>query len=303
MKRKYLIIVVVVVFIAVGLLVFSMNRSVPITLPPQIISPLPLRTPEHVYLPLVSRQEKPSKKCVALSTWLEIDKILEIGARCTYRYWPSAEDYDGIENAGMVVYYNDWITVTGSAPYFMGYNEPDLGRYGGGAPVTPAMAAEMWPRIIAANPGKLAVSPAPSHLHPEWLEQFYAAHVKRWGYPPKLDALAAHCYGGAEFCQRIVSQIIGYADRWNVPEVWVTEFAFTSAWQSQYPAGATWQSEAQRFIAWMDAEPRITRYYWWALIYDSHNPEEWWCNGWYTQLYDWATGELTERGRFYQAVH
>jgi hypothetical protein len=252
------------------------------------------------YLPVVANNYRTSKKCVGLSSGFSIEKMLTLGTRCTYVYSPGVSDLPGIEYAGMV--HIDAITVTGSAPYFFGFNEPDLGRFGGGDPVTPQEAAEIWPRVVAANQGKLAVSPAPSHLHPEWLAQFYQAHQARWGYPPKLDVLAIHCYGVADFCIGIVSRTIGYAEQWNIPQVWVTEFAFSGAWQNKYPPNATWQSEAQRFIGWMDDQPRIGRYYWWAMMYDTDDPQQWWNYGWKTQLYDWNTGALNERGIFYQSL-
>lgn len=52
----------------------------------------------------------------------------------------------------------------------------------------------------------------------------------------------------------------------------------------------------------MEDQPRVRRYYWWAMLYDSDDPEQWWNYGWYTQLYDWDTGTLNERGRFYQTI-
>jgi hypothetical protein len=291
-RKRWLVVGLVMAAIAIGVVVLNAMRPIVVVSPQVFVSPL-----TRMHFPIVANNHRQSKKCVALSIGYDTAKMLELGARCTYVYGSKPADFSnvGIEVLGMV--YPDAITVTGSAPYFMGYNEPDLGLG-----ITPQMAAEMWPQIIAANPGKMAVSPGVSEIHPEWLDQFYQAHLSRWGYPPKLDALAIHCYKNAEVCIRIVSQVIGYAERWGVPQVWVTEFAFSDVWQINYPAGATWQSEARRFIDWMDAQPRITRYYWWALAYDSDEPKQWWNYGWFTQLYDWHAGGLNERGRFYQSI-
>lgn len=268
---------------------------------PQPSSPLPPPRLFRIYVPLMMSEWRQSKKCAGVSGRLDLKEFEILGVHCTYTYWPTSRIEQGVEIAG-VVQYPSGITVTGDVPYFLGFNEPDLSRFGGGAPVTPQMAAEIWPAVIAANPNKLAVSPAPSHKHPEWLAEFYAAHVARWGYAPKLDVLAIHCYESATVCINVVRQVIGYAERWDVPQVWVTEFAFTDAWQGAYLPTSTWQIEARTFIGWMDAQPRITRYYWWAMSYDEDNPAEWWSYNWQTYLVDWHTGQLNERGRFYQAV-
>lgn len=282
-----------VIALCVALLIFFDRQS---TAASSFASPL-----YSLYVPAVVNDRLPSKKCVGLSSGFDAQQMLDLGTDCTYAYSPGVSDVDQIEMLGMVQY-PDAITVTGSALYFLGFNEPDLGRFGGGPPVTPQMAAEVWPRVVAANPDKCAISPAPSHLHADWLDQFYAAHVARWGYPPALCALAIHCYQSADYCINIVSQVIDYARAWNVPQVWVTEFAFSEDWQGAYPIGATWQSEAQKFIDWLDEQSIVTRYYWWAMLYDSDDPAQWWNYGWHTQLYDWHTGEINERGEFYRDV-
>ena len=297
--------------IAIGLLLRERYAAIVVSPPierPQLIPPSVIATPTtpppriyRLYLPLQLSRYQQSKKCVALSSGYSVAMMMEIGARCTYSYWPAGQSANGIEFDGMAQY-PDAITVTGESPYVFGFNEPDLGRFKGGPPVTPQMAAEIWPRVVAANPGKLLVSPAPSQLHPEWLAQFYQAHLSRWGYTPKLDVLAIHCYISANECIKIVSQVIGYAEKWNIPQVWVTEFAFSSQWQENFPTGATEQSESIKFIEWMNQQSKITRYYWWALAYDSDDPKQWWNYDRFTQLYDWHAGGLNERGQFYQSV-
>ena len=262
---------------------------------PEFVSPLLVPKSIKVYLPTVLNGYQQSKKCVALSDGFEISRMVELGSRCTYSYNPSSQMLPGgIEMLGMVQYPNG-LKVVGDAGAILGFNEPD-------SHITPAQAAEVWPQVIALNPGKAVVSPAPSHLFPEWLSEFYAAHVARWGIAPKLDVLAIHCYSSADECIRIVSQGIARAKAWNIPQVWVTEFAFSADWQSAYPAGSTWRSEAEKFIDWMNAQPLITRYYWWSMSYDPGNRAQWWSYGWPTNLYDWTTKQLNERGRFYQGL-
>ena len=300
-QKRLLVVLIVILCALVCLVLYLAQRpAAPFTSPQRL--PSPIRTPikpkpkiYRTFLPILWLNYRQTKKCVGLSIAYDADKMREVGANCTYAYGPNAAGYDSAADEVLGMVYPDAYTVTGKAPYFLGFNEPDLSLA-----VTPQMAAEMWPQVIAANPNKLAVSPAPSHLHPEWLAQFYTAHVRKWGYPPKLDALAIHCYNSANVCIQVVQQVIDYARMWNVPEVWVTEFAFSEMWQSSYPVGTTWQTEARKFIDWLDTQAIVTRYYWWALAYDSDVPAQWWSYGWHTQLYNFHEGGLNERGRFYQ---
>lgn len=276
--------------IGLVLVLFLLAACSPVA--PEFVSPMVI--PKFkVYLPVVLNDYRQSKKCVALSEGFEASRMVELGSRCTYSYNPHSQMLPGgIEMLGMVKYPGE-LKVAGNADIILGFNEPD-------GHIAPAQAAEVWPQVIASNPGKTVVSPAPSHLYPGWLAEFYAAHLMRWRTAPKLDALAIHCYSSADECIRIVSQVVAYAKAWGIPQVWVTEFAFSSEWQSAYPAGSTWQSEATKFIDWMNAQPLITRYYWWAMSYDKTNQAQWWSYGWPTSLYDWTTKQMTERGRFYQ---
>jgi len=177
----------------------------------------------------------------------------------------------------------------------LGFNEPDLNR----DPITPERAAVEWRLVELANPTRKLVSPAPSHLHPDWLYKFYNAYLAQFGQPPRLNALAIHCYQDASVCMAVVNQVLNYANAWNVPEVWVTEFAFSEAWSAAYPSG-DWRIEADLFIDWARAQKLIARLYWWATRYESDNPEAWWSYGWHTNLLDWDTGMLTERGAYYK---
>ena len=181
--QKRLLVVLVIILCAVLCLVLYLAQrpAAPFVSPQKL--PSPVRTPVkpkpkiyRVYLPLLALNYRQSKKCVGLSIAYDAKKMREIGVRCTYVYGHYAAAFDSAEFEVLgIVVYPDAITVTGKGAYFLGWNEPDLL-----SGFTPQMAADMWPQVIVANPRKMAVSPAPSHLHPEWLAQFYAAHVRRW---------------------------------------------------------------------------------------------------------------------------
>jgi len=185
--------------------------------------------------------------------------------------------------------------IGGDSSWLMGFNEPDLSDQ---ARMTPEEAAAAWHWLEAQYPGKLLISPAPSHLHPEWLPQFRAAYVVAYGRPPRLDALAMHCYyPTAEECITLAQRFVGWADEWDVTGgVWVTEFAFPACYCGGQVAGLR---EAQEFIAWMDLEPAIARYAWFS---SRQQGNEWWSFRWAecrTPLFDFETGALTVWGQMY----
>jgi len=246
----------------------------------------------HLYVPLA--YSAPAKKGVGLSYGICSD------ARAMRAYWQyswSARpvDCEGIEDVPMI-----WgeqrmgENVQGDSSYLMGFNEPDRP---GQANLVPAYAAELWHMLEAEHPDRLLVSPAPSHLHPEWLAEFRQAYIGRYGAPPKLDALAIHCYGTLTGCQPVIQQVVNYAQAWNIEGgVWVTEFAVLPCWYSN-PADAVLEEE--RLIAWMEEQPTITRYAHFAARIQG---DEWWgpdpaCD---TALFDWGTNTPTMYGEMYR---
>ncbi len=253
----------------------------------------------RAYFPIVMNgYEIPAistKKCVGLGSGFDEAKVSNLGAWCTYFYGPNVPSSTTLSITGMIN--KDNLSTTGNSGYFMGWNEPDLTDPNWS--MTPTRAAELWPMAVEANPGKLPVAPGisqgvgwriPSGI--DWLRQFYDEHVRLWGRPPELQALSIHCYyDTAAQCIALVQQIIDLAQEWGVPEVWVTEFAF---WRS-----TDWEEQTRQFVSWMESEPMITRYFWWALTYKGDEP---WAQGFATQLYDYTTGLLTEFGEFYRQL-
>jgi hypothetical protein len=251
----------------------------------------------NIYFPSINKS--PNKRCAATSILyfqdktLSIQQLKDLGINCSYLYTQATSFTDTSIKMSGTIGWNDSDTTNlgGTSGYFLGWNEPDLNPN-----VTLAAAATKWKTVVESNASIVPVSPGPSHIHPEWLLNWRNQYITTWGVPPALGALAIHCYGTPATCQNVVSQVIGYADAWGIPEVWVTEFAFTPAWSS------TWEKDAETFIAWMEAQPKIKYYFWWAVAYPDDDPCCPWASGFNTQLFDWDTGEITELGEFYRAV-
>ena len=129
-------------------------------------------------------------------------------------------------------------------------NEPDLTTPDG--PPIPHKVMAKWMHDVAEpyveSLGLPMVSPAPSELHPEYLELVWNAYTE--AYPnetPHWNALAIHCYASVEKCKDIIGQVIGYAKKWHIPGgVKVTE------WGSADP------EYVKELGRWMILNPDIT---------------------------------------------
>lgn len=144
----------------------------------------------------------------------------------------------------------------GNSRWLLGFNEPDRPEQ---ANLTPERAAVLWRQVEERYPDRQLVSPAPSDRDIWWLARMRAAYTELYGRDPRFDALACHCYRQtAAECIMLVRQFVTWAHEWGVTGgVWVTEFAFIPAWT---PAGTTAEREARQFVAYLDAEPWVTRY-------------------------------------------
>jgi hypothetical protein len=142
-------------------------------------------------------------------------------------------------------------TIPVGTRWLLGFNEPD-----GQSLVTPERAAELWRQLEATHPDRKLASPGPSHLDPGWLKRMRSAYITRYGEPPRFDALCAHSYRAtAAEIMADVRIYLDWAEAWGVPEVWLTEFAILPGW-----SGPGWERELRTLLAWLDSEPRITRY-------------------------------------------
>lgn len=182
-------------------------------------------------------------------------------------------------------------SVGGTSQWLMGMNEPDRPDQ---CNTDPATAAGWWKEIEERYPDRKLLAPAPSQLRPEWLVEFRDAFVAANGRPPRLDALALHCYlWTAAECETLVEQYEAWAREWDVPGVWVTEFAFSTG-GGMRSEDAAWQ-ETSKFIQWMDLDPMVTRYAFFAARIWGDEP---WAPpaGWFDSLMN-RDGSISSWGR------
>lgn len=220
----------------------------------------------------------------------------QVGARWHYNWGPNPLLCPGIDSVPMVGCkrhledLRNGASIASDSLYILGFNEPDLNQ----DPLTPEQAAILWRELEGYLPTKKLVSPAVSHLHPEWLEEFYNAYRIHYGEPPRLHGLAIHCYlFDAAQCKTVINQVIGYANDWQVTSVWVTEFAIRDQ-----PGMSKEQAlaESRELIEWMQAHPKVTHYAWFP---SGTLGGEWWAE-FGTYLTD-ETGRMTEWGLMYAA--
>lgn len=255
----------------------------------QSISPSPaLAQPSAspLYIPLI--YATPNKLGVA-----GCGPCAMVGCNWCYGWIPNPVAQPGIETVPMIRDANDLEVTTnlgGSSPWLMGFNEPDLA---GQAGLTPDMAAVLWREIEARWPARKLVAPVPSHLHPAWLEQWYASYIELYGQAPRIDALAMHCYHGrVADCIALAQKYENFAAAWGVNEGWVTEFAWT-------PVTVDWQAQATEFVTYLEQSTFWTRYAPFVARETCDN-EFWDCaTAGDPSLFD-RFGQLTEVGRLYQ---
>ncbi len=125
-----------------------------------------------------------------------------------------------------------------------------------------------------------------------------AAFVAQNGRPPRLDALAVHTYWGGTLAdyQEQVEYYIGLAERWGVPEVWVTEF--TLAPELDRTVRAT-VADLAVYIEWLETQPMVTRYAIWTNRTECmpYPP-----GSFYDTPLIGVNGQLTEAGKLYSAI-
>lgn len=251
----------------------------------------------HAYAPLVSRQHIVSgKRGIATHHPGITNDVRLLSPTWRYNWYPDVPIVAGVESVPMVyspdvlrrILIGEYI-LGGNSQYIMGFNEPDRPDQ---ANVPPEDAILPWLILEMLYPDRLLVSPAPSHEHPEWLVEFYDAFTIAVGRPPRFAALAIHCYyvNTVDGCKEVFEQVIAYANDWDVPGVWVTEFGPVCSAQD-FNADLS-AAESRELLRWLEAQPEITRYSWfptrldgseywrpdlrdWAVLVDEHGLTRW----------------------------
>lgn len=188
--------------------------------------------------------------------------------------------------------------IDASIEWVAGPNEPEIA---GQSNLTPTLGAQVWFQMEQDYPDKKLLSPA---ANISWLLSFRSEFIRMYGHPPRIDAVAHHCYGAwstqsaISQCIASVNQAVTFAQVYDIPEVWVTEFAYLPCW----PEGEQGSVEfMQAMVEHYKSVPEIKR---WAYFQTSYYGTEPWsfgptCN---TSLVNIETGELTIQGQAYREL-
>jgi len=218
----------------------------------------------NVYLPSVGVPAP--QKGVGMPWWYrDCADAQAVGATWQYDWSVDPLTCEGIESVPM--FYNSTTGNPKPSRWLLTFNEPDLT---GQANLSPQAAAKMYYELTQRYPDRFLVAPAPSDLNPQWLTEWYNEYVNLYGTPPRMDALAVHCYlGTASRCAELTNWYLSLADKWQVGEVWITEFAF---------CGVTATAEMSQYIDWLQQQNKISRYSWFATHYNDGEAWQWQCN-------------------------
>ncbi len=289
-----------------ALLLLCLSNPIPATLadsPSPTPKPRTVSAPGNgvhkVFLPLILGNGPiptlTSKKGVPL-TYDHCEDVTAMNAAWEYDWTTTPPNCPGVEYVPMI-WGKDNVAwpLGGNSNWIMGFNEPDSIYQ---ANISPPAAAELWRQIELNHSQQKLLSPAPTGSLDglSWLVSFRNEYFSRYRTAPRLDGLAVHCYKWyASQCVDLVQSFINQANAWEVPEVWVTEFSFSTIDPSS-PPGAL--QEQQTFINWMANQSKITRYAWFASRIEGH---EWWSMSCHiTPLVDYITGQPTSLGNAYR---
>jgi len=161
---------------------------------------------------------------------------------------------------------SDWITlVARSHPgsYWLVWNEPDNATQ---SDLTPAAAAQHYralrPLIKAADPTAKLIVGGVMDLNVSWLQGFVDSYRTQYGVNPVVEGWHVHFYRQSWQYNPVTWQdqvrgISRWVDYIGGGEIWLTEFG--SLWDD-----ATAMSIMVDQVAWLDAQPWIARYAWFA---------------------------------------
>lgn len=269
------------------------------TLPPKPTPVIKRATSDstNIYLPLViggssGTSQAIRKKGVGL-TYQDCPTATAVEAFWIFNWTAVPPPCPNIENVPMIWGASDVnITLGGNSEWILGFNEPNNSSQSN---LTATQAATLWRQIEQKYPNRKLVSPAPSGANPEWLVSFRDAYLAAFGTAPRLDGLAVHCYAWyASQCITHTQKFLTWANAWNVPEIWITEFSFSPTAPSN-PTRAL--DEGRAFITWVQSQPQVTRYAWFASKMQGN---EWWLVPTFqTPLVEWNSGALTSFGQMY----
>lgn len=295
---------IVLICIAVFLLV---QRRPVVPFVPE--SPLPTPRPlSLIYLPLVMSNHPQSIEHGVSMTYAGLPGacgwLQEMNADWHYNWSPNEiPACSGIEFVPMMRQSSDiGREIPASSQWVLGFNECGIE---GQCPDTIHEATVGWRELETEYPNVKLASPATlgwmGYSRLWWIEDWYEHYETLYNEPPRLDALAIHCYGDDVFCQEFLSSAVDFADSIGGLPVWVTEFANPPR---EGVSEAQMLASMEAMVEWFKANPRVTRWAWFSLTY--RGDEDWMPGSWaspYTPLVDFDTGELTPCGELYRTLH
>ena len=221
------------------------------------------------------------------------DDARTLGAGWLYSWGTRPPLVNGVESVPMLWdEFDGCPELGGNSEWVMGFNERD---HFGLANLSPEEGAEQWRQVEQCYPDKKLLSPAPA-FGTTWLEEMREAYIAASGEAPRFDAVAMHCYGGDGFvpgCQRKARSYATKLEAWDVPGgLWLTEFGCVD------PDREVQVENMEQALAWVETDPHITRYSWFATRYKG---DEVWAFGTdhTTALAACESGELTALGELY----
>jgi hypothetical protein len=190
-------------------------------------------------------------------------EVALLGATWIWNWAPQPPLFAGIESVPTIWSVQDiGAQLGGNSEWVLGFNEPDQWDQ---ANLTPEAAAKAWATLEAIYPDRKLTSPQVMQHDRHWLERFVAAYqAQNDGRMPRMDALAIHTYalgGTAADYEAMVTHYIELAQRWQVPEIWVTEFTLSPGLDGTLRSTI---DELRTYMDWLAEQPLVTRYSPWT---------------------------------------
>lgn len=216
-----------------------------------------------------------------------------IGASWFYT-WSSANNAQSVEFVPMIwdeTHIND--EIISNSEYLLVFNEPDRPDQ---ANISVEDAVTFFYEIEGKYSDKKLVSPATIN-DIKWISEFLELFTEKYNRYPRLNGLAFHCYfHDAEWCINLGNEFINLAKKYNIEEVWCTEFAFLKPWTYNY------KYETRKFISWLESTEMIKKYSPYVSYNGDECPSEFWkyCDeGSDPSLFEKDLKTLTELGKIY----
>lgn len=293
MERHLFVTLALLAALAILVLLALSPGTAPVGRPALADDSVPEVVTRTYYLPMVARKVQGPRKCIMLNggTMSPSEAHANIlGAKCFTIGWHQLPTFAGLESVAGLPPSNHWgEPISATSTYVLAQNEPEL------IPQTVTETAIFHRNAEATYPGWLLTSPCMSHVGGAlYLRGVYSAYVTLYDEPPPWSALCIHCYGNKAECQPVVEGIIALGEDIQVHQIWLSEFA-------RHPCCGIPQetvvAQAAELMAWVDANPHISRYFWFN---DAERGDEPWRVG--APLFEWGTNTLTPMGVHYQAL-